>query len=356
LSWESMSLGLYMRQLGKAVNLGSQRVLPMVAAYGPGLAGSECCGNSRRSRCRKTKVVPRRECREHQPIFHVVSRAIDRSQVEQSVTEMQPIHVGFCCDSRLCKALTVAACNLLASVAPQTSVVFHCVFDNWSAAQIQSLRRSLDRISDRYELTVSNFDERKYAGLARFGGGRTCYAVFDLFEQAPHKSLVYLDCDTVPNQLVLDLAQQELQGNIIGAVSWGASVMQAQEREFYLQNGMPDDAKVFNSGVMKVDCDQWRESGATEEAVRLGEKFQQLVTGDQTLLNGICRGQFADLDWSYNVRVGASRARYTGCGIVHFVGKPKPWTLSGRFKHGNYHLWSRACGVAGQAPLQLSLY
>jgi lipopolysaccharide biosynthesis glycosyltransferase len=263
------------------------------------------------------------------------------------------ISVGFAADSRLRKPLKVACGNLLKSN-PTHTFDIHAVLDGWTDKDVCSLRNKLDTITDQYNLTEVKWDPARFRGLNPFRGGLTCYSIFDLFDSAESSRILYLDADTIPNAKVPELAALRLNDNLLGAVTWNATAKNSHESSAYLQAGLKHDAHVFNSGVLLVDTHQWRERHCTDEAISLGRTLGTQVTGDQTLLNIIARDRFLSLPWSYNVSLHHNDAPYRGDGIVHFVGRPKPWSLRGWLTHGNYRLWQRAASAVGERPIQFS--
>ena len=116
----------------------------------------------------------------------------------------------------------------------------------------------------------------------------------------------------------------------------------AHEREIYSYAGLLPDTFVLNSGVMVIDCDRWVSSGITERCIALGEQYKARVVGDQTLINLAIRGEFKQLPWRFNTPLRPKNEAPASLKnrILHFIGSPKPWSISGLFLHKHREVWS----------------
>ncbi|GIU91941.1 MAG: glycosyl transferase family 8 [Acidimicrobiia bacterium] len=93
----------------------------------------------------------------------------------------------------------------------------------------------------------------------------------------------------------------------------------------------------FNSGVMLIDVEVWREMGISERAASFAKEHGDVMRfSDQDALNAVVAGRWVRLDDRWNVQVGnVSRAvshdpeaafLLSNPGIVHYSGPAKPWT------------------------------
>ncbi|WP_110813694.1 glycosyltransferase family 8 protein [Pseudoroseicyclus aestuarii] len=99
-------------------------------------------------------------------------------------------------------------------------------------------------------------------------------------------------------------------------------------------------APYFNSGVMLIDTARWLEADLGTRAVAFGRQHKDRLIGhDQTLLNCLLRGDWAEIspvwNWQYTQRTRLFEAMRMPH-VVHFIGATKPWkdpqgALSPRF-------------------------
>ena len=145
-----------------------------------------------------------------------------------------------------------------------------------------------------------------------------------------YQRILYLDSDISVRRAGLDrLLQIDLGTAPIAAVrdnsQWRTPTRPAGDLAHL---GLPQGA-YFNSGVILFDtrnCDRYR---LVDKALDLGRRFgTQLKRNDQTLLNGILHGNWAEISPTWNWQfTWASRlfAPYADPHIVHFIGPRKPW-------------------------------
>jgi lipopolysaccharide biosynthesis glycosyltransferase len=159
------------------------------------------------------------------------------------------------------------------------------------------------------------------------------------------KQFLYLDSDVLVRSSVQPLF------NLLGENAVAAA---ARDYFFYdilgsgLHERSPELAKhepYFNSGVIQVNVEAWRDRKVSERAMAYLDFHGSAVShGDQDALNVVLTGQLEELDFSWNVQIGAIqyydrvgwrtereplRARKAELlkdpKIVHFIGKAKPW-------------------------------
>jgi lipopolysaccharide biosynthesis glycosyltransferase len=154
--------------------------------------------------------------------------------------------------------------------------------------------------------------------------------------------VLYLDSDLVIDVDVLELDTFDFGGKAIAAVH-GGFVRTEYEHDFYVNRlGLSPALASFNSGVLLLNLTLWREQHIRERCFELANRFpSELVTADQTILNGIFAGSFAKLPDKYNSTWSAHNEQQEVAGRVihHFVGSPKPWDLFGFLIHKGYRIW-----------------
>jgi lipopolysaccharide biosynthesis glycosyltransferase len=155
---------------------------------------------------------------------------------------------------------------------------------------------------------------------------------------------LYLDSDVLVRSSVKPLF------SILGEKTIAA----ARDYYFYdilgsgLQERSPDLPKhgpYFNAGVIQVNVESWRNRKVSERAIDYLQLYGSAVShGDQDALNVVLAGDLKEMDFSWNVQIGALQY-YDRVGwptereslrvrkielvnhpkIVHFIGKAKPW-------------------------------
>lgn len=105
--------------------------------------------------------------------------------------------------------------------------------------------------------------------------------------------------------------------------------------------GLAPDAPYFNSGVLVMDLERWRERAVSERALEYARRFEDGISfADQDALNAALSAEWRELDpiWNqqpliFDDRSGAYvvlspdqvRAGRESPAVVHFVGPDKPW-------------------------------
>jgi lipopolysaccharide biosynthesis glycosyltransferase len=109
---------------------------------------------------------------------------------------------------------------------------------------------------------------------------------------------------------------------------------------------LPTDAPYFNSGVIHVNVEAWRDRKVSERAIDYLDFYGPTVShGDQDALNVVLAGELKELDLSWNVQLGAleyfdrvgwptereairlrKEELLRNPKVVHFIGPSKPWS------------------------------
>ena len=158
---------------------------------------------------------------------------------------------------------------------------------------------------------------------------------------------LYLDSDLLARSSVLPL--YDLVGeNAVAAAArdYYYDVLESGLKHTFAELGVGKNEPYFNSGVMMVDADAWRNREVSERAIAyLNNHASTVMHGDQDALNAVLAGQLREMDLSWNVQLGAFeyfervgwpiereslRMRKAELlndpKIVHFIGPSKPWS------------------------------
>jgi lipopolysaccharide biosynthesis glycosyltransferase len=141
--------------------------------------------------------------------------------------------------------------------------------------------------------------------------------------------VLYLDCDLIVRRSLSGLWDTNVSNAALAAVE---DLDDSRPKAL----GLPAGEKYFNSGVLLMNLDYWRENHVAEEAMEFIRRFpEKLEYWDQDALNGTLVHRWVEAPRIWNeqndlfaARTGASPA------IVHFCGETKPWRAysADRFK------------------------
>ena len=182
---------------------------------------------------------------------------------------------------------------------------------------------------------------QKFGHLRSLHGDWTAYGRLLIPDIVKSDNALYLDSDLIINTDILEL-KNFTTDKILSAV-YGSEVIYSLENFFFIQKlkWQPDTA-YFNSGVLLFNINAWQANNINEKIKEIADQYpNEIISHDQTLLNAICKGDFAHLPEKFNVawHPGEPQAVNIDKAITHFVGSPKPWDLFGKIIHMGYNTW-----------------
>lgn len=151
---------------------------------------------------------------------------------------------------------------------------------------------------------------------------------------------IYIDCDTAILGDLSELFKTNIEDNVFGAV---ADVMHGHARTYVIETLGLDPDKYVNSGVLLINCSEFRRCKIKESFFSELSKRRDLRYPDQDLINLVCEGKIKLLErrwnyiWHYNfvhedpVRNLPSEVMNSyvkdskNPSILHFTGDVKPW-------------------------------
>lgn len=109
------------------------------------------------------------------------------------------------------------------------------------------------------------------------------------------KRILYLDCDTLVLEPLRDLWNMDLEGRSCAAVSEPFSALHKRNI------GMKAEEAYYNSGVMIIDLEKWREEGALQHFFDVIARQNGHVSyPDQGVINEVYHGRIYTLPAKYN--------------------------------------------------------
>lgn len=129
---------------------------------------------------------------------------------------------------------------------------------------------------------------------------------------------LYLDIDLVITRDISPLLNFKLN-NPIGAL--------VEMQMDFPDNIQYKDFAYFNSGVMVVDLDYWRENKISEKLIELSKKITMWTgAGDQDVLNLLFRNNLTPMPINFNYLINMYKnLNISDPLVVHWAGKTKPW-------------------------------
>jgi lipopolysaccharide biosynthesis glycosyltransferase len=147
--------------------------------------------------------------------------------------------------------------------------------------------------------------------------------------------VLYLDTDLVVLDDLGELWDIDLEESVVGAVldRWDQNIKRGDKLGDLDLSDVPRVKDYFNAGVLVIDLDRWREKRISEKALDYLTRYPLSPFADQDALNVACDGVWKKLHprWNFqnhfeqNISSMQSKQRP---GIIHFVGKEKPWNAS----------------------------
>lgn len=121
------------------------------------------------------------------------------------------------------------------------------------------------------------------------------YRLFFPFVISPDvKRLLYIDTDVLVVNDLSELYNQNIDPYPVGAV-YDNYVKTAP------QLGITEDGNYFNSGMLLMDIDKWKEQQISEKAMQfLADYPEKIQFVDQDALNAVLKNNWKKLDWKYN--------------------------------------------------------
>ncbi len=181
-----------------------------------------------------------------------------------------------------------------------------------------------------------------FGHLPALQGDRTTYARLLIEEYVDTDRALYLDADLLVLTDVFQLRDFDFGDHLLAAVV-GSTLAHQLDGNFLIRTmGLPPDIDYFNAGVILFNLTHWRAQHVGDRWRFLVQKHRnQLISHDQTLLNALCRGHFAQLPSVFNTPwyPGQALPQHPNPAIIHFIGSPKPWDVSGQWLHSGYRAW-----------------
>jgi len=198
----------------------------------------------------------------------------------------------------------------------------------WPA--LRKLKKSLRSLNKPFRLSVIPISDKQFKGFQSFANTSLfTYARFLFPDMFPKLGKVlYVDVDALVLGDLAELYSIPLDENLVGAVlgrgtervdhCWGVLN--------YKELGIPADTPYFNAGILVLDLAKWRKEDFANRCMAYAAKYPELcIFWDQTVMNTLLAGRFAQLDQKWNQQFNGPDKSYIKEGILHYCGPDKPW-------------------------------
>jgi lipopolysaccharide biosynthesis glycosyltransferase len=240
------------------------------------------------------------------------------------MTENCKMEVLCACDERYLPHAATMLCSLLEHNSVSRVHFFYSAIDIHHLAKLRRLVSKYKSEVTFYEIVLADLPELP---VDKWASPAVYYRLLAAqLLPTDLKKVLYLDSDIVVRCSLRDLWNTNLTDRALAAVS-------NYEDEARKALGLPDGTKYFNSGVLLINLQFWRENNVPERAISFIKNNPQKVQyWDQDALNAILIDQWIELPPYWNWQDWHESA------VVHFIADDKPWQWSNThpFKH-EYH-------------------
>lgn len=146
-------------------------------------------------------------------------------------------------------------------------------------------------------ITAINIEEKLNMKVQLDRGSFSQYARLFISSLLPEgqERVLYLDCDTIINQSIVELWNLDLKENTIGAL------MDAFSKYYRVNIDLQPEDIMFNSGVMLIDLKKWKERSIEDKLMSFIRKHKgKIQQGDQGALNAVLSHETFCFDPRFN--------------------------------------------------------
>ena len=167
------------------------------------------------------------------------------------------------------------------------------------------------------------------------------------------KKALYVDTDMVIEGDVKEIFDIDLEGKGLGATAYMDEDMNKNVYADYKEKlSLPQTHRYFNSGLLLINCDYWRNNQITEKLFQKTNELKNIIKmQDQDILNLVFKEDYKELPAQYNLVVDLTAdyknfnsylSSLKGCFVLHFTGgrDVRPWMKSN--VPGEKYFWKYA--------------
>ena len=216
-------------------------------------------------------------------------------------------------------------------------ITFHIIAEFLSNEAKSMLTEEVEKYNQQIHFYAYNLN----MNLSSFKSAHISLAAYlrlfvaDILPVEIHK-ILYLDCDLIINDSIKDLWKTDVTSYAVAAVEdmWSGKANNYTRLEY------PQEDTYFNSGVLIINLDYWRNAHLSKASLEFAEKYaEKLIFNDQDILNGLLHDRKLLIPFRWNIQDGFLRKRrhlrqqaipklieeLKHPVIIHFTGHRKPW-------------------------------
>lgn len=195
-------------------------------------------------------------------------------------------HIVYASDDKFAGIMGASLISLYENSKDMDDIVVY-ILDNSISKENKQRIEQISRKYNRHNILwiqADNMQEKLSIRVEIDRGSLAQYARLFIASSLPDgvKRILYLDCDTVVRYSIRELWNLELNNKIAGVL------MDAFSKFYRMNIELSENDIMFNSGVMLIDLDKWKNSMVEEKIcdfiIRHRGKLQQ---GDQGVLNAV---------------------------------------------------------------------
>lgn len=248
-----------------------------------------------------------------------------------------PIYVALAADDNYAQHMGAVALSLLHNAKNHTQLHFFFLDAGIAENNKERLQESILAYGGTCEFIQPELTSYRNIPMGRFGiAALLRLSLGSLLPQYVER-VIYMDCDTLAFDDIAELWDIDIGNCVIGAVpNLGDRCLS----EYGISK-----SEYFNSGILLIDLNLWRAAHIEEQALQLLMKHSEgLQFPDQDCLNRLLQGRWHHLPLRWNLQPATYSMRHKGeCapgltqsdydeaitnpGIVHYIGKNKPWVF-----------------------------
>ncbi|KAF8006552.1 hypothetical protein BT93_K0760 [Corymbia citriodora subsp. variegata] len=294
------------------------------------------------------------------PVFHEAP-AFRNGEGCSSALSNATIHVAMTLDANYLRGTMAAVLSILQHSTCPENFEFHFLFTRLEPEVLSSINSTFPYLRFQVYRFNSNRVRGKISRSIRQALDQPLnYARIYLADLIPTdvRRVVYLDSDLVVVDDIADLWQVDLEGKVLAAPEYCHANFTKYFSELFWSDPVLSrtfDGRrpcYFNTGVMVVDVEKWRQGGYTQKveewmAVQKQKRIYHLGSLPPFLL--VLAGNIKPVDHRWNQHglggdnlEGKCRALHPGpISLLHWSGKGKPWLrLDSRKPCTVDHLWA----------------
>lgn len=247
------------------------------------------------------------------------------------MTKMETINIIFSSDNNYAQHLGVTLISLLINFKNKK---YNLIINILDGGISEENKINIKSIVNKYDVKVMFFlmDKKTFTNCPEIRHLKlAAYYRILIPEIIPEniKKVIYLDSDIAVIGDISKLFEQNINNYFIGAVK---EISQEEVLKVWGDDGV---TKYFNSGVLLINLEKWRQYKISDKVFDFINKNKiKIKWADQDALNVILANQWFELENRFNLQVsGNYKKEKTDIIIVHYVGPIKPW----HFSYFNYY-------------------